>query len=221
MYFMKRHEHLIDALQSILLNYQRGYTCWFSLVVEPEKLPALSEKWAEKYGTKLAAYQRQDKKQKGLPTAVAIAGPVIASGKVEVIIMATEFATTIGVGPFSREKWSTRLPVFSKFNVVHETRERGDSSYTWRINEQDMNMMEKHLLGLLKEGDSAAVSSETHQWTKFYQMFGGVRRQMRSALKRGQKLWNAAHSPRPWSGPDPEKLPMMVGFKASKSSKSI
>lgn len=221
MLLMKRHEHLTDALQSVLLNYQRGYTCWFSLIVDPEKLPALSEKWAEKYGTKLAAYQRQDRKHKGLPTAIAIAGPVIASGKVEVIIMATEFATTIEVGPFSREKWSTRLPVFSKFNMIRETRERGDYSYTWRINEKDMNLMEKYLLGLLKNGDPTAIASETNQWIKFYPMFGGVRRQMRSALKRGQKIWNAVHSPRPWAGPDPEKLPMMVGFKSSKRTITV
>ena len=179
----------------------------------------LDAKWTEVYGTRLAAYQRQDKKQKGLPTAVAVAAPVLGKPDVkEVILMATEFASTIKVGPFSREKWSTRFPEFSKFVIVHEARDRGDSSFTWRIQERDMGMLDKHMAHLIKCGDGRQVAAEAHHWVKFYPMFGGVRRQIRRALNGARKLWAANFKDSAWPGPDPEKLPAMVGFKSTEKA---
>jgi hypothetical protein len=218
---MKIYDDLTPALQSVLLHFTRGYTRWISLKTKPEKLPALDEKWAEVYGTRLAAYQRQDKKQKCLPTAVAVVAPVIGEpGVVEIILMSTEFASSIGVGPFSKEKWNTKLPEFSKFVIVHEPRERGDYAWTWRIQEREMVSMEKHLTNLVKSHRDQ-VGSTTRSMVAFYPMFGGVRRQFRRALSSARKLWNALYvkSGGQWPGPDPEALPMMIGFRKAKENK--
>lgn len=212
---MKIYDDITPALRTILLHYTRGYTRWISFEVEVEKLAALDSKWAELYGTRLAAYQRQDKKQKGLPTAVAVAAPVLGKPDVtEVILMATEHASSIALGPFSREKWATRFPEFSKFVIIHEVRDRGDSSFTWRIQERDMGMLAKHMTHLIKCSDGRQVAAEAHHWVRFYPMFGGVRRQIRRALISARKLWTATMKGSAWPGPDPEKLPAMVGFKA-------
>ena len=221
---VKSYDDITPALQAILLHFTRGYTRWISLVVPEEKLTGLDQKWTEVYGTRLAAYQRQDKKQKGLPTAVAVAAPVLGQpGKREVILMATEYASTIKIGPFSKEKWSTRLPEFSRFVIVHEPRDRGDYAWTWRIQEKDMGMLEKHLTTLVKSGDGHAVAAEAHHWVKFYPMFGGVRRQVRKALNSARKLWQATHKDKEsgWTGPHPEKLPMMVAFRGPKKAQSV
>jgi hypothetical protein len=211
---MKIYDDITPALSTILMHYTRGYTRWISIMIENDKLAVLDVKWTEAYGTRLAAYQRQDKKQKGLPTAVAVAAPVLGEpAMVEVMLMATEHASTIKVGPFSREKWNTKFPEFSKFVIIHEARDRGDSCFTWRIQERDMGMLEKHMTHLIKCGDGKQVAAESHHWVKFYPMFGGVRRQVRRALHGARKLWTATTSGSTWPGPDPDKLPMMVGFR--------
>jgi hypothetical protein len=211
---MKIHDDITPALQSILLHYTRGYTRWISLKTDQQKLKTLDAKWTEAYGTRLAAYQRQDKKEKGLPTAVAVAAPVLGEpGKMEVILMATEHASTIQVGPFQREKWLVRPPEFSKFVMVHEPRDRGDYAWTWRIQNKELGLLEKYLTALVKSGDPKKVAGETHHWVKFYPMFGGVRRQIRRTLNSGKKLWESIFKERGWPGPNPETLPMMVGFR--------
>jgi len=216
---MKIYDDITPALSTILLHFTRGYTRWISFEVETEKLRDLDAKWTEVYGTRLAAYQRQDKKQKGLPTAVAVAAPVLGKPDVnEVILMATEFASTIKVGPFAREKWTTRFPEFSKFVIIHEARDRGDSSHTWRIQEREMGMLEKHMAHLIKCGDGRQVAAEAYHWVKFYPMFGGVRRQIRRALNGARKLWSSKFKGSIWPGPDPEKLPAMVGFKSTEKA---
>ena len=217
---MKVYDDLTPALKTVLLHYTNGYTRWVSIKTTPEKLSSLDAKWAEAYGTHLAAYQRQDKKQKGLPTGVAVAAPVLGEpDTVEVILMATEFASSIQLGPFTREKWHSRLPEFSKFVIVHEPRDRGDYAWTWRIQTIELGQLEKHLTSLVKTGDPVKVAYEAHHWTHLYPMFGGVRRQLRRALKSGHRLWTHNFETRPWPGPDPDNLPAMVGFKKDSSRK--
>ena len=210
---MKVYDDITPALQAVLMNYGRGYTRWISLNIKREKLAALDEKWAEQYGTRLAPYQRQDKKQKGLPTAVAIALPVLQDPeKLEVILMATAFASTIQLGPFSREKWRVHFPEVSKFVMIREQRERGDSALTWRIQERDLGLIANHLTTLVK-AEPENVGAVTRQIVALHPMYGGVRRQVRTMLNSCRKLWHACHKDRGWPGPDPEHLPMMIGFR--------
>jgi hypothetical protein len=213
---MKNHENLTEALRAILFNYQRGYVCWTSFDIEEEKIDSISEKWSEIYGTKLPAYVRQDKKQKGLPTAVAVSGPVIGNpNKKHLILMATEFAEKIKVGPFTSEKWQKTMPTFSVFRLAYDARTRGDYSLTWKLNERTIGLLEKHLAGLVKKGDAAEVKREVDHWIRFYPMFGGIRRQLRRAIRGAAKLWDLTQKT-PWPAQDPEKLPAMVGFNKAK-----
>jgi hypothetical protein len=160
----------------------------------------------------LPSYIRQDRKGKGLPTAVAVAAPMIGSGRKEVIVMATEFAKTIKLGPFSRERWTTTFPKFSQFHLIREVRERGDYAMTWRLNSDRAGQLEAYLIALVKSGDGKAVAGETYQWARFYPMYGGVRRQLRRILTAARKLWTATRKEQDWPGQDPEKLPILVGF---------
>ena len=212
---MKKYDDITPALQAILMHYQRGYTHWISIRTKQKKLVSLDDKWAEQYGTRLASYQRQDRKQKGLATAVALAMPVLQHpDEVEVILMATQYASTQKLGPFTREKWQTRFPEASKFVLLREQRERGDSALTWRVQEKDLGLMAKHLTMLVKS-EPEAVGAVARQIVALHPMYGGVRRQLRTMLNSSRKLWHACHTDRAWPGPDPDHLPMMIGFRPS------
>lgn len=217
---MKIYDDLTPALQSVLLHWTRGYTCWTSTEPLPRAKAelVLRGKWAETYGTSLPAWKRQDRKQKGLPNAVALGVPVVGLPEhLQLILMATQDALTAPqVSPFSREKWLTKCPELSDYVIVHEPRERGDYAWTWRLQARVTTNLERHLVSLISQGDAAQVRKETIQWIKFYAMYGGVRRQLRRLLKSGKKLWDGKIKTA-WPGPDPESLPAMIGFRGQGS----
>lgn len=214
---MRQYDDVTAALQTILLHFTKGYTLWVSFTVSAEKVDAIGAKWAEVFGTLLPAWKRQDRKQKGLANAVAVAAPVFGMpSKRQVILMATASATTMPKGSvWAKEKWSSRLPEFSDFVIVHEPRERGDYAWTWRLQERTATGLGNHLTALVKAGDPSAVRRETTHWLRFYPMYGGVRRQLRRILQSGVKLWGKTNGHDCWPGPDPMHIPAMVGFRRS------
>lgn len=217
---MKIYDNLTPALQAILLQWTKGYTCWTSTDALPRlKAEAVLGKWAEVYGTNLAAWKRQDRKQKGLPNAFAAAVPVVGiPDRYELFLMATEPALTApDLSPFSREKWKTRCPELADYVIVHEPRERGDYAWTWRLQDKVVAGIENRMRSLIERVDAVQLRAETTQWVKFYALFGGVRRQLRRALRSGWKLWTRKNKTA-WPGPDPEKLPAMVGFRSEKGA---
>ena len=72
--------------------------------------------------------------------------------------------------------------------------------------------MQQHLVALVKVGDVGQVRHETMHWVRFYPLYGGVRRQIRRMYRGAAKLW-AATRKSDWPGPDPERLPAMIGFR--------
>lgn len=219
---MKIYDDLTPALQSVLLHWTRGYTCWTTTEALPKaKVEAiLRGKWAENYGTNLPAWKRQDRKQKGLPNAIALAAPVVGlPDQMQLVLMATQDALAVlETSPFSREKWLVRCPELSDYVIVHEPRERGDYAWTWRLQEKVIAGLENRMVSLIGRIDAAELRKETSQWVRFYAMYGGVRRQLRRLLRSGQKLWSRKHKT-PWPGPDPESLPAMVGFRGAAAGK--
>lgn len=211
---MKIYDDLTPALRAILFHFIKGYTVWTSFTVEAEKVDAIAEKWAETYGTRLPGWKRQDRKEKMQATAVAVAAPVIGRTELrQVILMATNFALTMPENsPWRKEKWLTRLPEFSDFVMVHEPREGAGYAWSWRIKEQVLSGLQNHLTTLVKLGDGDQVRHETQHWIRFYPLFGGVRRQIRRMYRGAAKLWMATRKS-PWPGFDPERLPVMSGFK--------
>jgi hypothetical protein len=211
---MKIYDDLTPALKAILFHFIKGYTVWISFTVEAEKINGIAEKWAEAYGTRLPSWKRQDRKEKKLPTAVAVAAPVIGRPDLrQVILMATEFALAMpDNSPWRKEKWLTRLPEFSDFVVVHEPREEAGYVWSWRIKERVLGGLQNHLTTLVKVGDADQVRHETNHWARFYPAYGGVRRQLRRMFRGAAKLWTATRESS-WPGHDPETLPIMGGFK--------
>ena len=211
---MKIYDDITPSLRAILFHFIKGYTVWVSFTVDDEKVDAIAEKWAETYGTRLPGWKRQDRKQKQLPTAVALAAPVIGKpGQKQVMLMATEFAVKMPEStPWSKEKWLTRLPEFSDFVMVHEPRDGSGYVWTWKLQDQVLGGLENHLTTLVKLGDGGQVRHETQHWMRFYPMYGGVRRQIRRMYRGEKKLWRATRKS-PWPGFDPERLPIMAGFK--------
>lgn len=215
---MKRYEHMTDILKVILLNYQRGYTCWVSFDTRPEKLPELATKFRDEYGTHFSPAERHRRKRKGLPNAVAFIGPDYGRpDRVRVFLMATEHAKTFAVGPFSREKWNVVPPEYSRFHMLQEPRDRGDYAWTWRIQNKEYGVLEQFLTALVKEGKVDDVATQTARLVSMNPLFGGVRRQVRRLLKGAQKLWVGINKEkRAWPGPDPDRLPMMGSYKVDR-----
>lgn len=213
---MRRYDDITPALQAVLLHFTRGYTLWVSFLVDLDKVDGIAAKWSENLGTTLPAWKRQDRKEKQLANAVALSAPVLGMPyKRQLILMVTEHALKMPESTaWRREKWLSRLPEFSEFVMVHEARERGDSAWTWRLQERVAGGLEKHLTTLVKTGDASAVGRETKHWAKLYPMYGGIRRQLRRILNGGRKLWMAT-AKSPWPGNDPDTLPMMIGFRKS------
>jgi hypothetical protein len=213
---MRVYDDLTTALQGILFQFTRGYSLWVSFEIDASKLEGIRQKWIEECGTNLSSSKRQDRKQKKLPNAWAAGAPVIGHpAKRQLILMATEHALAFPDSQLGREKWNGRLPEFSDFVMVREPRDRGDYAWTWRIQERVAGLFEKNLVGLVKAGDVQGVSRETRSAVAFYPMYGGVRRQLARMFKSSRKLWLAAHKT-PWPGADPDKLPMMIGFRGKR-----
>lgn len=211
---MKIYADLTPAMKAILFHYTRGYTLWNSFEVDEEKVAGIAGKWAEIYGTNLPSWKRHDRKLKELPTAVGLAGPVIGKPRrLQAIVLATPFAgAALQNSPWAREKWLKRPPEFSDFVMVREPREGSGYVWTWKLQNQVHDGLEKYLTTLVKIGDAAQVRQETTHWVRFYPMFSGVRRQIRRIYRSAEKLWSATQKSE-WPGPHPENLPIMGGFR--------
>lgn len=211
---LKIYDDITPALSAILRAWStRTSCCWISFKIPRTKLHAIREKWLEEYGTGLSAEKRRYRRSKGLPCAWACALPVIGmEHQVECILLATEEALLAKSGPFSRERWKTKPPEVSDFVILRDKRHRGDSVWTWRIQNQQFGLIRCHLIDFIKKSDIAAVAMISNHIVRFYPMFGGIRRQIRRLLKEASKLW-VSITKSGFPGPNPELLPMMIGFK--------
>lgn len=218
---MKNYDDVTLGLQGILRSWSTGDSaCWVSFVTSIDKIESVDEKFTEAYGIRLSAEKRRWRKSNGLPTAWACSLPVLADPyKRQVVLLASKEALTVKEGPFAREKWITRFPEVSDFVIVKEPRDRGDSSWTWRIQARQAGLAEKHLIALVKGGNARKVGDYANYLVRFYPMFGGVRRQLRRMLIGSRKLWDATRKGQDWPGPDPDHLPMMVGYKKETDAK--
>lgn len=211
---MKIYEDITPGLQAILRTWSTGTSaCWVSFKVHRDKLQGIKEKWLEEYGTGLSSEKRRYRKNKGLPCAWACAIPVLGiEHQVECILLATSEALNAKEGPFSREKWITRPPEISDFVIVREKKERGDSVWTWKIQNKQLGILEQNLISIIKTSDAKRVAIAANHMVKFYPMFSGVRRQIRRLLHASTKLWVASRKTS-FPGPDYRNLPSLIGFK--------
>jgi hypothetical protein len=215
---MRVYDDLTAALQSMLRDWAHGYQAWIDpFFTDPDKLPALNDKWHENYGIRFPAHTRRYRHSKGLPTAVAYAAP--APGfrtRVRVVLLA-RLSAIPPQSPWAREKWRRDLLVFDDYIISREPDATGTLRWTWRVQDRVFGIWQQDMLRLVKLGDAAEVARTTYQAVSYWPMFGGVRRQLRRSLRGAQKLWQAMHKTK-WPGFDPESLPSMVGFRAHKKS---
>jgi hypothetical protein len=202
------------ALWQVMQNYQRGYTVSIGFVTESEKVSGKALQWERDFGTRLLSYQKQDRKQRGLPTAVALSTQVHGSpSKRELILMATPFAVTAHPdSPWAKEKWVEHLPRCGVYIMVRSPRPQGGYSWTWNLQASVRARLSARLTQLVKSKNTSAVRTETESWVQIFSMFRGVRAQLIRAIRSAQKLWQACHRTS-WPGIDPENLPFITEFR--------
>jgi hypothetical protein len=213
---MKHYDSMTQAMTFALRAWSTyGATCWVTFDSNEEKLDGLRAKLDEAYGLALPPEKRRWRRSKKLPVAWGFSTRVLGKPhSISVLMLATQEAVSAPPeSPFSREKWRTSLPELGDFVMVKEPRERGDYAWSWKIQDRQMGLMSAHLTALVKHGDTHQLAACCHEWARLYPVFGGVRRGLKRLFKSAAKLWVATHK-KPWPGPDPEQLPMMVGFKA-------
>lgn len=216
---MRKFDDITPALQAVLRSWSTGdTTLWVSFTVDESKVPGIDAKWTDVYGTRLSAEKRRWQKKKGLPTAWAASVPVLGNPhKRQLVLMASSEAHAMGKGShWAHESWRSSPPELSDFVIAKEPRDRRDYTWTWRIQERQLGLVQAHLTALVREADAGQVAEYTDKIIRFYPAFGGVRRQLRRMLNSARKLWLSVRGTE-WPGRDPENLPAMVGFRKERS----
>lgn len=217
--------HITESMQSILLHHQRGYTLWTGFQTPIDKISALDEKWSLSLGIHEPGWKRQDRKQKGIPNAIAVFGQVFSRPSMcEIVLMATENARHVAPNSpyhaFLREQWRDDLPRFSHFEMAHmPTEAQGKLTWTWKIRKLELSQIEKHLIFLCDQRDVEMLKRETHSLARNFPMYNGIRSQVRRLLRHVQRKSAACHIQ--YLGPDPENLPAMLRFPTTRQGGDI
>lgn len=223
---MKIYPDLTQGLQATLLHCTRGYTLTTQspILVSLDKVPAIEAKFIESYGTNLPAWKRYERKSKKLPNAVGIIVPVLGNPyQRQVILLCTPFdekylRSLSDRNPFLHESWKPQIRV-GDFEIVNDIRDRGDHALTWKMTKSAYIRFDNYLRNRQRNDDWVMVIKELNHAVRLYPMFGGIRRQLRRLISSYKKLYEKKVQ-REWTGPDPDNLPRMVGFRSSKRATS-
>lgn len=214
---MNNYDDLTTGMQSILLHFSRGYvlTTVDPIIVPLEKVNSISEKFIDLYGTNLPAWKRLQRKEKGLPNCVGAIIPVVGNQyKRQIVLLCTDHKPDElnEKNIFLNEKWQSKIQL-GDFEIAKDQRDRGDSAFSWKLKKSSLLGFEAHLRNLLKKGQWHQLTDELNKCVKFYPAFGGIRRQLKRLIGGYKKLYVKKHPNVEWTGPDPEALPKMVGFR--------
>lgn len=213
---MKQYEHITDALRAALLSAARGYTLAVTAVVPEEKVEGIAAKWADVYGTMLPAWKRHARRVRGLPCAWACAMPEPSKpGYRRLLLMSTEYSADSldKRSPWLRENFKPLESVYiGDYVIKRDKRPRGDSALTVRLSPACYAGLEAYWRALAAQQQFDNLAMECMRAVAYYPLFGGVRRQLRRLIRGYKKLYEKKAGG-PWPGPDPERLPAMIGFK--------
>jgi hypothetical protein len=215
---MKIYQHQTDALRAILLIWSRGYRHAVTFETSNNKLDALSQKFAENYGTQLPPWKRHIRKKKGLPNAWACAMPKAGSPGMSVIVLMASFQTLDKLAqssPYRRERWrpADKVEIGDYRIAPQDKRDRGDYADTIKLTARTLSGIEQYWWALASQQQFEKLVDETWRAVKFYSLFGGVRRQLRRLIRGYKKLYEARLK-KPWPGPNPEALPSIGKFRS-------
>lgn len=215
---MREILHTTDALRQVQQQFQRGYTVSVSFLIDAEKVEGKALQWERDFGTRLLSYQKQDRKQRSLPTAVALSTQCPGQpSRRELILMATPFALVAHPdSPWAKERWSESLPRCAVYTMVRSPRPQGGYSWTWNLQAGVLHRLSGRLTQLVKSKNDFAVRTETESWVHVFSLFRGVRGQLIRTIKAAQKLWYACHQT-PWPGIEPDALPFITEFRRQQS----
>jgi hypothetical protein len=210
----------IAAQQHLLRQVVRGYRFWTSGVAKtPEKLSALSEKFAEGYGTRMGKDRRHYRRKKGLVNAQAMAA-TLPNGQYLWFLVATD-----GVGPVrDQEKlldaWtnSGRITWNGDYLLYEAKRPRehgGGTHWSWFLLPQRESEIANYMTHLVKTAPhdlNYYIQMQMHR-----PMHSGVRSQLTRILKSTKKLLERTQPDRKWPSVYPDKpLPILDGFRKRK-----
>ncbi len=210
---MKHYDDLTKGLQVVLMQYTRGYTRAVVFESKRERLEALAVKFEDDFGISLPGWKRHDRKRQGLPNAFACSMPVPGKSESVFVVLMAAFDTLADLhstSPWHKEKWSEKVQI-GDYVITTDQRDRRDFVTTWRLTPACVKGLEAYWRDISKNNMNLVVREATAA-TAFYPMFGGVRRQLRRLIRGYAKLYEARLKTN-WPGPDPEKLPVMSGFR--------
>lgn len=215
---MIRYDNATTGLRYVLARWSAGCTGWVGFPAYEGKLDALSEKWADSFGTRLPGHVRHARQKKGWPNAYACAHPLHGSDRWQVWLLRTAGDDVSPITAWSREKWIPAPPSYgraeSQLVIVREPRPRRDYAWTWRLSDRHLNSIGSHWRSLVLHGDADTLAYAIGRATSSLPMFGGIRRQVSKELAALERLWRKKWPNRAWPGP--VSLPMMGRFGTRK-----
>lgn len=219
---MKTYSDLTAGLQAVLLHSQRGYTKITKkpIIVEYEKVDSIISKWTEIYGINLPAWKRYQRKEKGLPNAVALVIPVLGNKfKRQLVLMSTNFdeKTAHKDNPFLKEEWTEKITI-QDFELGIDQRADRSFSQTWRLSKSVVIGLNKFWVNKARKNEWSTVIEDIQHAVNLYPLFLGVRRQLRREVLGLKKLYEAS-TKKGWPGVDANKLPSVPGFLSKGGSK--
>jgi len=219
---MQIHD-LTTGLQAVLLHFQRGYvlTTECPIVVHADKRDSLMEKFIEVYGVNFPAWKRYSRKLKGLPSAVALDLSVLGQPHSrQIVLLSTAFDDRLPKdAQWRREKW-VPLKRVQDFVLSNEVGSDRQTSLSWRLAPEVIAPQARYWLKLIKEQKASEAMMHMREAVELYPAYAGVRKQLKQEISSLKKLIERKYKV-PYTGPDPDKLPIIAGFrKATGNSKT-
>jgi hypothetical protein len=207
----------IVALRAILLMWARGYR--YAVVHETYKdcLDNFKSFYEIEYKTDFCSYFRRKRRMNGLPIAWACSMPDVRYMNDDQIVVM--MATHETIEPTRRssfpEDWLEKqlrpldqLEIGAYRIATNENLDKRDYVATMKLTNSTLDELENRWRSL-----ESLEQLPEKAWSAVYRyvMFRGVRQQLQQLISNYAKLYETSLK-KPWSGPDPENLPIIGSF---------
>jgi len=190
---MRYFENQTDGLRHLLKQWSTVAVAWVGFPADRTRLDAISEKWAERFGTRLPPHVRHARTSRNQPTAIAFAHRLAGTHRVQVWLLRTQGDLGPPESPWNKETWKTTPPEIgsaeTRLYVTRDPRLRGDYAWTWRLGDKHINTIGSHWRDLVQTGDASELRFAIESCGKGLPMFGGVRRQLMAEIERQKRRW--------------------------------
>jgi len=216
------YETQVDA-QRAISRQVHSYPLWTSGELTAEKWEAFALKMAAQYEVDISPSARQWRKKKGQCSAILIGAEIPNrewGGRIRWVLMVTEKGDgAVKEKEKLKDARNARI-AWGDYVLMYMTRPRewgGGSRWTWCMSPQ-LERQESNFLTATAQ--SAALSNEPKRLDRFIRdslmkrpMHSGIRTQTAKMLRRAQKVWAKHSRGKEWPSIDPDKLPIMTGYR--------